>query len=277
LNNKTPQLVLRTAIIFMMAILCFMPACRKAEEWDPSMYDPRLSGGTQTVFVQGVGAFSAPFPTLLGDRLEFHELGDGHFEASFVAAPAPLFSGLGPLYNSNACVNCHINDGRGKPISGNEPMTSMLFRVSVLGEDIHGGPLGAPGYGGQLQDKSTSGYEKEASVSVIWIDTTFQYSDGESVSLRKPIWSFNDTYLPIPGGWQYSARIAPPLHGLGLLEQISESDMEYFSDEWDANDDGISGRINHVWDEHSGSMKYGRFGWKSEAPTLVQQVAGEYN
>jgi len=75
----------------------------------------------------------------------------------------------------------------------------------------------------------------------------------------------------------YSARMAPPVHGLGLLEQIDESTLLSFSDENDLNGDGISGKPNYAWDDKQQKMMIGRFGWKCEAPTLDQQVAGAYN
>ncbi len=258
-------------------IVLSIAACREAGEWDFNEYDPRLSGGSQTVFSEGVGAFSQAFPTLTGERMEFHELGDLHFEASFVAAPAPKFDGLGTVYNNNACVNCHINDGRGKSIDTGEALASILFRVSVPGTNPHGGPLGAPGFGEQLQDKAVFGYQPESKVDVQWQNTTFTFTDGETMQLRYPVWSFHDNYLPLPSGWMYSPRVAPPVHGLGLLEQIDESTLLSFADESDKNGDGISGKANYTWDAHQQRKMIGRFGWKAEAPTLIQQVAGAYN
>jgi len=262
-------------VAFGFALLA--SSCREAEEWPESAYDERLSGGSQTVFSEGAGAFSSAFPTMSGSRMEFHELGDAHFEATFVAAPAPLFQGLGSIYNSNACVNCHIGDGRGKPILSNEPMTSMLLRVSVPGTGPHGGPMGAPGFGGQLQDKATFGYQPESDVHVTWNESPITFDDGTSIMLRNADWSFVNSYLPIPAGWMYSARMAPPVHGLGLLEQVDETTIRSFSDEHDLNGDGISGKPNIVWDDKQQKMMLGRFGWKCEAPTLDQQVAGAYN
>lgn len=209
--------------------------------------------------------------------MDIHELGDAHFETSFIASPAPIFQGLGTIYNSNSCVNCHIGDGRGKPIENNEALTSMLFRISVPGTGPHGGPSGVPGMGGQLQDKATFGHQPEANVSVIWSEFEMEYNDGNSVSLRQPTWNFINPYIAIPGGMKYSARVAPPVHGLGLLEQVAESTLLSFADEHDLNGDNISGKPNYVWDEKRQQMMIGRFGWKAEAASLDQQVAGAYN
>lgn len=271
---------IKTFVYFLFTtvlLVVMISSCRKAELWEEEEFDERLSGGTQTIFSEGGSAFSTAFPSLSGTRMAEHEFGDTHFESTFIAAPAPLFQGLGTIYNSNACVNCHIGDGRGKPILNNEALTSMLFRVSVTGTGAHGSPLGAPGFGGQLQDKAVFGQLPEAGVTVLWDEHTVYFNDHDSVILRKPTWNFINTYLPIPAGWMYSARMAPPVHGLGLLEQIDEHSLLAFADVNDANGDGISGKPNYVWDEKRQQMMIGRFGWKCEAPTLDQQVAGAYN
>ena len=46
---------------------------------------------------------------------------------------------------------------------------------------------------------------------------------------------------------------------------------------FDRNRDGISGRPNFVWDQARQRTVLGRFGWKANAPNLVQQTAGAYN
>lgn len=257
--------------------LVLLLSCERAPEWEEDDRDPRLSGGAQTVFTEGVGAFSSAFPTLSGRRLALHEIGDLHFESSFVAAPAPRLGGLGPVYNSNSCFNCHVNDGRGRPILGNEPLGSMLVRVSVPGTDAHGGPLGAPGFGGQLQDKAVFGQVAEAKVEVNWLETPFYFPDGQAALLRTPTWSFAQPYLPLPSGWLASIRVAPAVHGLGLLEGVAEADILLHADPDDRDGDGISGRANYVWDVTTQATRLGRFGWKAEAPSLLQQVAGAYN
>ncbi|TAH41615.1 MAG: c-type cytochrome [Bacteroidetes bacterium] len=269
------KILLVLSCFLILAVL--LHSCRKAEEWDEEQSDERLSGGSQTVFSEGVGAFSEAFPTLTGTRLEMHDLGDAHFEATFVSSPAPLFQGLGTIFNSNSCFNCHINDGRGKPILNTEPLASMLFRVSIPGSGVHGEPLSAPGYGGQLQDKATFGYSPEAGVTVNWIESTAFFTDGDSIKLREPVWNFVNHYTSVPAGMMYSARVAPPLHGMGLLEQIDEYKIRELADVNDLDGDGISGKPNSVWDEKNQRKMLGRFGWKSEAATLDQQVAGAYN
>ena len=49
------------------------------------------------------------------------------------------------------------------------------------------------------------------------------------------------------------------------------------ADEADENSDGISGKPNFVWDVQKNGSSLGRFGWKANQPTLLQQVASAYN
>jgi CxxC motif-containing protein (DUF1111 family) len=61
--------------------------------------------------------------------------------------------------------------------------------------------------------------------------------------------------------------------GLGLLETVPEAAILEWADPEDANGDGISGRPNRVWDRAQGRTALGRFGWKANQPTLLQQDA----
>jgi CxxC motif-containing protein (DUF1111 family) len=64
--------------------------------------------------------------------------------------------------------------------------------------------------------------------------------------------------------------------GMGLLEAIPESRLEGLADPDDADADGISGRINRVWDVATQALAIGRFGWKAEQPSVRQQAAGAF-
>jgi CxxC motif-containing protein (DUF1111 family) len=70
-----------------------------------------------------------------------------------------------------------------------------------------------------------------------------------------------------------SARVAPPMIGLGLLEAIPEADIRAAADPSDANGDGISGRINEVWSAADSKLALGRFGWKAGVASIHEQAA----
>lgn len=246
-----------------------------------------LLGGKGTVRVAGDNAFSLPSANLSPSRRLDFSVGNSFFRNPWVIAPSSTDArdGLGPLFNTNACQNCHIKDGRGHPPAA-EAMNavSMLVRLSIPAmteadralAKVHGFvPL--PVYGGQLQDMAVPGVPAEARVRLQWQSHTVTLSDGVMVSLRRPQLQVTDlAYGPLPDNVLTSVRIAPPMIGLGLLEAISEADVLGRADPDDRNNDGISGRPNQVWDARHQKTVMGRFGWKAGQPNLDQQNAAAF-
>jgi CxxC motif-containing protein (DUF1111 family) len=149
--------------------------------------------------------------------------------------------------------------------------------VSIPGSDPHGGPNPVPGFGNQLQQRSTFGIAAEANVKIIYNEQQYQFTDGESYSLRYPVYTLENPYVALPGNAMISPRVAPPVFGLGLLEAIDEEDILSNADVNDSNGDGISGKPNYVWNVVENKKTLGRFGWKANNPTILQQTAGAYN
>jgi CxxC motif-containing protein (DUF1111 family) len=117
----------------------------------------------------------------------------------------------------------------------------------------------------------------EASVQITWVEHTGEFDDGEGYTLVEPQYDLRDpAYGDFPSDLQLSARVAPAVFGLGLLEAIPGSRLQNLADPDDEDDDGISGRINFVPDAESGRTVVGRFGWKAEQPTVRQQSAGAF-
>src|SRR5699024_6981586 len=80
-----------------------------------------------------------------------------------------------------------------------------------------------PVYGGQFQDMAVPGVTPEGKVRVDYSPVRVRFKDGTEVELRKP--SLNITQLnygPMHPDTRFSARVAPPMIGLGLLEAIPE-------------------------------------------------------
>ena len=251
--------------------------CHKAADFADSGYDDRLSGGAATVFDESSRAFTRSITGLDAHDQHIHDLGDASFEQTFVTAPAPVNSGLGPIFNNVSCISCHHNDGKGTPTFG-EATSSMLIRMSLPGADDHGGPNGASGYGAQLQDQAIQGKLPEAHVSIAYTDQPVIYPDGSQVTLRKPTYTMAGWYSGAqPAGCLLSPRMAPPVFGLGLLELIPEATLLAMADENDADGDGISGRPNYVYDVLTGATIIGRFGLKASVASIMTQVASAYN
>jgi CxxC motif-containing protein (DUF1111 family) len=258
-----------------LVILLFTTCSEEINNPVPPTVDPAemFSGGGTTTFIFSSQAFSNPASNLSMTTLEKHLEGDLNFEQNFVKAPAPVNSGLGPLFNNVSCINCHIADGKGRPPFGGEALETMLLRISVDGTGINGGPNPVPGFGGQLQDKSIFGYEPEGNVIISYTEISGNYPDGTPYSLRKPTYQLVGQ---VPSGVNISPRVAPFVFGLGLLEAISEADILAKADELDSDGDGISGKPNYVWNDKSNSASLGRFGWKANQPNLYQQSAAAY-
>ncbi len=238
--------------------------------------DKRLSGGDTTVFVASSSAFETPANNLQGERLERHLLGDVAFEDTFVSAPAPVNGGLGTVFNNTACVRCHPRDGRGMAAVPGVTQESIFLRLSI-GNDAITGPIPVPGFGAQFQHRAIFGVEPEGTVDVHYEDVETAFADGEIVTLRKPVFTVTSSYEPIPPGVLFGARMAPPVFGRGLLEAIPETTILGWSDEFDDDGDGISGRVNRVMDPVSGETRLGRFGLKANSPSLLVQNSGAYH
>ncbi len=269
-------------LIFLMSIL--LSACDSespvAVESTPVFSTSELSGGETTVFDASSHAFSIPAPNLSSSALAKHLEGDVEFEAVFVTAPAVVNPGLGPIYNNVSCINCHSRDGRGRPPGADEGLVSLLFRLSLpKAEDSIDGkpPIPVPGFGTQLNNRSIVDADPEGKVKIEYTDQTLTTADGTRVHLRYPNYTITETYQPLPENIEVSPRVAPAVFGLGLLEAIPEETILAYADEADVDGDGISGKPNYVWDVVKKRYALGRFGWKANQPTLIQQVAAAYH
>ncbi|WP_432697110.1 di-heme oxidoredictase family protein [Marinobacterium sp. YM272] len=267
-------------------LLAFLPAAAF------SVYaadgNPTLSGGDTTFTGANSRApFSQPADNLsLKRRMDF-VLGEAIFEKIWVPSPSSTTAsdGLGPLHNARSCSQCHINDGRGHPLNGNNDRLASLLRLSVPADTPErqreaqiNGLAGDPVYGSQLQPFAVAGLAPEGRVSLDYEYTSVELADGTVIELRKPVVRvIQPGYGDFDPALRSSFRIAPPMIGLGLLEQIPDTRLEALADPEDLDGDGISGRINRVYDRSRDRLNIGRFGWKAGQPTLAQQNASALN
>ena len=246
------------------------------------------SGGDATLFISNENAFGTR-PRAIADDFQL----DGHFTSGDHLFRTPD-NGIGPILNTGSCQGCHLNDGRGVvPNSPSDPLSSMLVKIAdSLGN-------ADPTYGDQIQpfavqgftsDDFTSGFSKhDGSVSgtelfgeafpyVEYEIIKGSYPDGMGYELRKPVYKVRDlSYGPFLDDIRFSARLAPQVFGVGLLDAIPQENILKLVDENDKDNDGISGRASMVKDIFSGEMVIGRFAYKAQNPSVLQQVAGAYN
>lgn len=260
-----------------------LTACDKSPTFTAAEPGEALSGGAATVSRSDRVAFSLPSANLPPERRLDFSVGNSFFRNPWVIAPSTTTArdGLGPLFNTNACQNCHVRDGRGHPPEpGSVNAVSMLVRLSIPAGDADQaalqrlGVLPEPTYGGQLQDMANPGVAPEGKVRVDYRTEQVRFADGYSIELRKPQLNISQLgYGPMHPDTLFSARVAPPMIGLGLLEAIPEAAILANADPDDRDGDGIRGQPNRVWDDARQQTVLGRFGWKAGQPTLNQQNA----
>jgi len=262
--------------------------------------------------------FSTPISTLSEEELGQHLAGDANFEMAFTTAPNaehPELDGLGPVFNNQDCNSCHQRDGRPSTLSVPQGQYRILLGANAglfLRMSIDDGECAKPstdnnycknipveGFGTQLfhrgvlkarDDWQENPFIGQADVYLSYEYTTVTYADGESVELKRPIFTINNSYDVVneqqmdsaimQADVRYSPRNGMPIFGLGLLELIPESDILAISDELDTNNDGISGRANWVFDPIKAKnndpipVSLGRFGWKASTPSVRVQSLG---
>jgi CxxC motif-containing protein (DUF1111 family) len=258
-----------------------LSACDDAPRFTKAEPGEARSGGAATVRKTDQNAFSLPSANLPPSRRVDFSVGNSFFRSPWVIAPSTTTArdGLGPLFNTNACQNCHIKDGRGHPPTPDAAnAVSMLVRLSIpdapqfakLIEQV--GVVPEPVYGGQFQDMAVPGVAPEGKVRVDYTPVPVRFKDGTEVELRKPVLQITQLgYGPMHPDTRFSARVAPPMIGLGLLEAIPEEAILANAAAQTKEKNGIHGRPNQVWDDALQKTVMGRFGWKAGQPNLNQQ------
>lgn len=208
-----------------------------------------LSGKNGQEFVLGRRVHHTDFET--GQHDELPE--NGTFPA--------MVGKAGPHYVSASCSGCHERNGRAAVAPVGAELEKWVFKVGDVNGNAH------PDLGRVLQganDGINDATHGEGTVTLgAWT---------ESNGLRSPNYVFSKT-TPAT----FSARLAPQLVGLGLLEAISEADILAQEDVNDSNGDGISGKAQRVLDPVTGDTRIGRFGYKASTTSVKHQVAAAFN
>jgi len=254
----------------------------------------KLPGGATSVSYKPFPSFELPAANLGPDGRPDFYAGRALAGQPWVQAPSitDARDGLGPLYNARTCFACHVKGGHGLAPESDGPLSiATLVRLSVPGSDPIQGVVPEPTYGSQLQEQSIelghqlrkvsdaaaalpSTIPREGGARVEWVEEPFCYPDGSTVRLRRPKVELVDLgYGDLAPDAMLGLRHAPAIHGLGLLDAIEQADIDQLADPDDRNADGISGRVNRVWDPELEETRPGRFGLKANQATLKAQVA----
>lgn len=167
-----------------------------------------------------------PLPGLSAAERERFERGRAVFDSVFDPA-----TGLGPLFNADACAECHEDPVRGG--TGDEiERHAAAFHPELTRPCDELAALGGPVYQNQVTPalKAALGIDSE----------------------------------PVPPqATAIAARMTPDIFGFGLLDAVPDSVILSYADPDDRDLDGISGRPNRFFDG-----RLGRFGRKALVPAL---------
>jgi len=245
------------------------------------------TAGATTVYATGRNAFSFPLANLADEGRTRFVIGNSFFRRNWVEAPSSTRArdGLGPHFIARSCGGCHVQDGRGAPPDfkrglapeDQEEAVALLLRLSRPGRGAHGNVVPDPVYGDQLNNAAVQGVRPEGQLRIAREPWTVTLADGTVVTLQRPVYTVTDLgYGPLPDDILMSARIAPQLPGVGLLEAIPDDELLRNVAAQAARGDAITGRVNRVWDAHSNAMRIGRFGWKANVATIADQTANAF-
>jgi CxxC motif-containing protein (DUF1111 family) len=204
-------------------------------------------------------------------------LGKALFERLWVSAPSSTKAadGLGPLFNARACNSCHQGAGPASIVlkQGNLPPGAGL--VLRVGAEQDGRLVQHVILGGQIQTMAVAGVPSEGQLRVSFATHTEHLADGTTVVLRRPRFAI--------AGWEglkdlawLSPRLAPDLHGVGLLESVPLSRLAALADPDDLDGDGISGALAMSRYDGQG-ITPGHFGWKADEPDLAHQISAAFH
>ena len=280
------NLVFYLFIFFLFFIRSSSSQLMPLIDFESAEANEHLSGGMGTVFSSNKNSFSLPMRNIHpSNKIDFF-IGNGLFQRNWVASPSltEASDGLGPLFSGNSCQSCHISDGRGHPplTFTNDSSSLMTLHLSIPSKNelmntkydslkIKLNP--EPIYGSQLSSFGIEGIYSEGNIDIVYEFIPIAFNNGKIISLRKPIYSIvNKNYGDLHIDVQISARVAQPMIGLGLIENISEIDILNNVDLEDLNKDGITGKANYVWDIRQDKSTLGRFGWKASQPSIYQQT-----
>ena len=186
-----------------------------------------------------------PLPGLSRSERARFERGREVFKREFTPE-----TGLGPLFNSTACSECHEEPATGG--SGDEAeVHATAFLVRSSGGRPQGGPAPA-----QVCDPLA-----DQGGPVVQQHTTPALHDALGIDAE-----------PVPPrATATGRRTTPSLLGFGLLDAVPDEAILALADPDDRDHDGISGRPNY-----SADGRFGRFGRKAFVPALDVFNAGAF-
>lgn len=253
----------------------------------PEPFEQNPAGAATIPATDAAKLFKSPSANMAFERKMTFLLGEALFEKLWVSAPSSTKAsdGVGPLYNARSCARCHPNAGRGHPPeNSSDTATSMFMRLSIPGGvDVpeikdYIATQAEPTYGHQFQDIAVGGLLPEGQIQVHYQDVIIELAGDEVATLRAPTYRLKNLgYGPMHPDVMSSPRVAQQMIGLGLLQAIPARDIIAGADPDDANNDGISGRLQTILSPEYFEPMLGRFGHKAGTATVYQQSSAAFH
>ncbi len=247
----------------------------------PGLSEEYLTGGRAgTVFNTTSRCLEFPAPAVTANPKLAQQFADGEaiFEADFVTDPDAPNGGLGPLYISTSCMNCHPNYGRARRVDKYSTQFGNGYTVLVHTPD---GKI-VDGYLFMLQTKAVPPYKPLArGVEITWNNFVDQhgnkYPDGTPYNRGKPtegtlIYPTADIVeplLPLPADYKVSLEATIGLYGTGLLDAIRDEDIIAEYERQQATPGPIKGQPGKwIVEPYDGKKHLGKFTWHNTRATL---------
>src|SRR6185503_7386687 len=231
----------------------------------------------RNAFVGAIGALALAGTAQAAEDSMDTVLGKALFERLWVSAPSSTKAadGLGPLFNARACSSCHQGGGRAA-VALQEgdlpPSAGLALRVGAV---MDGALVPHPLLGSQVQTFAVPGLKPESRLHVTFETRSETLRDGSTVELRRPRIRIDGEDKLADLGW-ISPRLAPDLHGAGLLERVPLTWLAAQADPDDLDGDGISGSVA-MGQYGEQDIEPGRFGWKGDEPDLAHQISAAFH
>jgi len=182
-------------------------------------------------------SFGDPVPGLTAEQRERFDEGKDEFEEV-----ETVDEGLGPVFNGRSCVECHATPATG---GGGELIETRFGRI------VNGAFDAMPDFGGSLIQ--TTG--------ITPADGSLYLYKGEAVPRQATI---------------RAGRRTTSIFGLGLVDAVPDGTFHTLAAQQAASDPSTAGRPNIVTNITTGMDVVGKFGWKSQVPSLFQFSADAY-
>jgi len=164
----------------------------------------------------------------------------------------------GPDLDQSTCPACHVEAAL-RAGSAIHELPPLIAKPATAEQSRR--------FGTQINTLRHDGGGAEAAVRIEYVESLFEYPNGEQRMLRKPVGRIDgDEAVAGP----VRLRAAPLLFGWGLLERVDPSMIAHFHDPDDRNGDGISGKLVHAGGSGHGAPAI--FGWKNAQVSLRNQI-----